>query len=232
MSDVGSPESGVKGRRMRSPPSQASQDDAAGEDGFIHNPMSRQPWPTADDQEGAIDERSRSRNPDQLSTLSSRHSHSVRPGQPGARFGQREEEKEDKEAVFRSTSAGSMQSKNTQSEKSIHAIIRTLTPDQVRSASGLSYRSSAAGAATPPLRRVDRSASGDLRAASKKDEAKNYAKNQANSGPQLESELDIGIPSSSTYDPVIDKGKSRADMVDVYVSWTTQLIRWQQQCPS
>ena len=232
LSDVGSPESGVKGRRMRSPPSQASQDDAAGEDGFIHNPMSRQPWPTADDQEGAIDERSRSRNPDQLSTLSSRHSHSVRPGQPGARFGQREEEKEDKEAVFRSTSAGSMQSKNTQSEKSIHAIIRTLTPDQVRSASGLSYRSSAAGAATPPLRRVDRSASGDLRAASKKDEAKNYAKNQANSGPQLEAELDIGIPSSSTYDPVIDKGKSRADMVDVYVSWTTQLIRWQQQCPS
>lgn len=102
---------------------------------------------------------------------------------------------------------------------SIHAIIRT--PDQMRSASGLSYRSS--GTATPPLRRVDRSASGDLRGASKKDEAKSGAKisSEINERPDLNLNLNLesaNIPSSSTYDPVTDKGKSRADMTDVYVS--------------
>lgn len=81
------------------------------------------------------------------------------------------------------------------STESINAIIRT--PDQIRSASGLSYHSSG----TPPLRRVDRSISGDLR-------AKGLAK-QIEPAPKT-------IASSSIYDPTKDKGKDR--MADVYVS--------------
>lgn len=197
LSDVGSPESGVKGRRIRSSPVEG---DVAGEYVFTHDPNSRPPWLAAEEEKGAIEERSRSRNSDQLSTLSSRHS-----GRAGVSFGQREEE-------HRTGSAGSMRSdKNS----SIHAIIRT--PDQVRSASGLSYRSSATP--TPPLRRVDRSASGDLRGASRKDGANSRAKSSSEFHPEPEPELDLTtIPSSSTYDPVTDKGKSRADMTDVYVS--------------
>ncbi len=104
------------------------------------------------------------------------------------------------------------------SPDSIHAIIRT--PDQVRSASGQSYRSSG----TPPLRRVDRSLSGDLRAASKKIEAKAPRAKIAEEAEPSEAEedqedqeiddRDINIPSSSTYDPVTDKGKNRAEMPD------------------
>ena len=226
LSDVGFPESGVKGRRIRSPPVES---DTAGGYVSTHEPNSHQPWPVAEEEKRAIDERSRSRNSDQLSTVSSRHS-----GWPGAAFGHREEEDDD----YRTRSAGSMRSgekKNNNKNKntdntdnySIHAIIRT--PDQVRSASGLSYRSS--GTATPPLRRVDRSASGDLRGASKKDEAKSGAKFSSeiiNERPDLDLNLNLNlnfesatsnIPSSSTYDPVTDKGKSRAaDMTDVYVS--------------
>lgn len=188
VSDVASPESGVKGRRMQSP---SLEDDVAGEILSTHDPISHQSWPAAGEENYAVDERSRSRNSDQLSTLSSRHS-----ALPGVTPRHREDE-------YRTTSAASMQSEN-----SIHAIIRT--PDQVRSASGLSYRSSG----TPPLRRVDRSASGDLRGASQKIQAKSRAK----SNSQLEAEIDTGIPSSSTYDPVTDKGKSPADMANVYVS--------------
>lgn len=190
LSDVGSPESGVKGRRMRSPP---VEDAVAGEYLSTYDPMSRQAWPAGDEEKHAVDERSRSRNSDELSNLSSRHS---------ALSGVTPRHREDE---YGTGSAVSMKS-----EKSVHAIIRT--PDQVRSASGLSYRSS--GTPTPPLRRVDRSASGDLRGASQKSEAKSRAK----SSSELDAELDIGIPSSSTYDPVTDKGKSRADMADVYVS--------------
>ena len=206
LSDVGSPESGVKGRRIRSPPVDGG---TAGKSGSAHEPNSQQPWPAAEEEKRAIEERSRSRNSDQLSTVSSRHS-----GWPGAAFGQREEED------HRTTSAGSMRSdknkkkKNDNNNNSIRAIIQT--PDQVRSASGLSYRSS--DTATPPLRRVDRSASGDLRGASKKDEAKNRAKisSEINEPPDLD--FVNNIPSSSTYDPVTDKGKSPANMTDVYVS--------------
>ena len=190
MSDVGSPESGVKGRRMRSP---SIDDDVAGEYVSTDDPISRQNWPAADEEKHAVDERSRSRNSDHMATFSSRQSalSDITPGH--------------KEGEYRTASAASMQSEN-----SIHAIIRT--PDQVRSASGLSYRSSG----TPPLRRVDRSASGDLRGASRKGQAKSHAKSSSEFEP--EPELDITIPSSSTYDPITDKGKSRADMADVYVS--------------
>ena len=193
MSDVGSPESGVKGRRMRSPP---VDDDVVGEYVSPHDPISREPWSIARREKGAIEERSRSRNSDQLSALSSR-----RGTLPGIASGHGEGE-------YRTASAASMNSEN-----SIHAIIRT--PDQVRSASGLSYRSSG----TPPLRRVDRSASGDLRGASKKDQAKNHAKSKS----EFEAESHIGLPSSSTYDPVTDKGKSPADMADIYVSHQSTL---------
>ena len=207
LSDVGSPESGVKGRRIRSP---AVESDTAGGYVSTHETDSHQPWPVAEEEKRATEERSRSRNSDQLSRVSSRHS-----GWPGAAFGHREEEED-----HRTTSAGSMRSEKNNNNNSIHAIIRT--PDQVRSASGLSYRSS--GTATPPLRRVDRSASGDLRGASKKDEAKNRAKisSEIINEPPPDLDLDfansIPIPSSSTYDPVTDKGKSRANMTDVYVS--------------
>lgn len=195
VSDTGSLESGVQGRRMRSP---LVEDDITGEYVSAHDSISRQPWPAAGEENDAVDERSRSRNSEQLSTLSSRHD-----ALPNVTPRHREED-------YRTASAASMQSNNN----NVDAIIRT--PDQVRSASGLSYRSSG----TPPLRHVDRSASGDLRGASKKSEAKSRAKSK----PQLDAELDTAIPSSSTYDPITDKGKSPADMAHVYVSFATHSI--------
>lgn len=87
------------------------------------------------------------------------------------------------------------------SVESINAIIKT--PD-VKSSG------------TPPLRRTDRSVSGDLREAHKKGGAKKLAKRK-----EAERQLDIAIPSSSAYDPTKDKGKSRVDdMAAVYVSLT------------
>ena len=198
LSDVGSPESGVNGRRIRSP---AVGGDVPREYVSTHDPISRHLWPATEGEKGVIDERSRSRNSDQLSTLSSRHS--GRAAITSSGHGPEE---------HRTTSAGSMRS-----EKSniIHAIIRT--PDPVRSGSGMSYRSTGTGTSTPPLRRVDRSASGDLRGASKNHEAKSHAKKASEFDAELDNNLNA-IPSSSTYDPVTDKGKSRADMADVYVS--------------
>ena len=181
MSDVGSPEAGVQIRRMRSPPT----DDDAGSYMSTEDRLSRQPGSTRD--EHSVDlERSRSRHTD----LSSRHSTVSHAS-----------------IVSHKHPGGEERSASIASDKSIHAIIRT--PDQVRSASGQSLKSSG----TPPLRRVDRSVSSDLRGASKRSEAKTRAKTS-----EEDAELDINIPSSSTYDPVTDKGKSRADMADVYVS--------------
>lgn len=74
----------------------------------------------------------------------------------------------------------------------------------------MSYRSSG----TPPLRRSDRSVSSDLRLANKNSEAKSLGRRTAADLQDVDN-----IPSSSTYDPVTDKGKSRVkDMADVYVS--------------
>lgn len=198
MSDVGSPESGVKGRRMRSP---SVGEDIIGEHVSTYDAVSRPSWPAADEEKHAVEERSRSRNSEHSTAFSSRQS--ALPDVTSRH----------KEGEYRTGSAASMQS-----EKSIHAIIRT--PDQFRSASGLSYSSSG----TPPLRRVDRSASGDLRGASRKsqDQAKNHTK--SSSEFEAEPELGVGIPSSSTYDPVTDKGKSRADMADVYVSLHSHFV--------
>ena len=131
-------------------------------------------WPAVDEEEHVVDlERSRSRTTDNRAP--SRQSVISASGEV---------------PKPRSFSGASIRS-----TESINAIIRT--PDQMRSASGLSYHSSG----TPPLRRVDRSISGDLR-------AKSLAK-QSEPAPKT-------IASSSTYDPTKDKGKDR--MADVYVS--------------
>ena len=121
--------------------------------------------------------------------------------------------------------------------ESIHAHIRT--PDRINSPSGQSFRSTG----TPPLRRVDHSVSSDLRAASRRssgagilsppaaldeeDDARRRASRKITGGSGLESlhEMDdqhnTFLASSSTYNPLTDKGKSRAradvDMAD-YVS--------------
>jgi hypothetical protein len=188
-SDVGTPEAGVKERRMRSPPASG---DASGRYLSTDDLISSQPWPTVDEDKHSIDfERSRSHGTDQ--PLSRRSNTPSLPSLP-AKYGESD----------RKTSNASAQSDN-----SIHAIIRT--QDQVRSASGQSFRSS--GTLTPPLRRVDRSASGDLRGASKLGDAKTRGQNS-----EAEPDINIAIPSSSTYDPVTHKGKNRADMADIYVS--------------
>ena len=138
------------------------------------------PRPAMDEEQHSVDlERSRSRSAENRAP--SRQS-AVSPltGPPPKQ----------REGDHRSFSGASIKSGD-----SINAIIRT--PDQVRSASGLSYRSSG----TPPLRRVDRSVSGDLR-------AKSLAKH-TEAEPQV-------FASSSSYDPTKDKGKDK--MADVYVS--------------
>ena len=181
MSDVESPAAAVQEHRLRSPPT----DDDAGSYMSTEDRLSRQAGSARD--ENSVDlERSRSRHTD----LSSRHSTVSHAS-----------------IISHKHPVSEERSASTASDKSIHAIIRT--PDQVRSASGQSLKSSG----TPPLRRVDRSVSSDLRGASKRREAKTRAKTS-----EGDAELNINIPSSSTYDPVTDKGKSRADMADVYVS--------------
>jgi len=193
-SDVGSPEAGVKEGRMRSP---LATDDARS---YVSTeaPKPRQPGPAADEEQAL----------DDLDSIGSPNTEQV-PGRQGDLAKMPNIPPKQRDGEHRTASAASVQSDN-----SIHAIIRT--PDQIRSASGQSYRSSG----TPPLRRVNRSVSGDLRGASKLGEAKLRAKTS-------EAELDSGanIPSSSTYDPVTDKGKSRADMADVYVSLRPSLNR-------
>lgn len=192
LSDVGSSEAGVKEARVQSPPATDERDSyltASPHLGPVRSGVDvGQPLDEFENRGRGKTERGSGRHSD-LSNL------------PNMTAKQREGE-------YRTASAASAQSDN-----SIRAIIRT--PDQVRSVSGQSYRSSG----TPPLRRVDRSVSGDLRGASKLGEAKLRAKSS-----EAELELDRGaqnissIPSSSTYDPVTDKGKSRAGMADVYVS--------------
>ena len=161
--------------------------------------ISRRPWPAVDEEEQHVDlSQSKSRKGDWESSHEDKTSTASDMPQP-----QRHERDN------RSASAASGDS------NSIRAIIRT--PDYpVRSASGQSFRSSG----TPPLRRVDRSASGDLRGASQKSEAKSRAKSQTSETASHSHTLSHSpsIPSSSTYDPVTDKGKGRADMADVYVS--------------
>ena len=94
-------------------------------------------------------------------------------------------------------------------------IIRHQTPDHLRPLSAASNRS-----ATPPLRRVNRAASGDLRGEARLGSAKISQPNLAGLALAAGATAAIvtGIASSSKYDPIKDKGKGRADMPDVYVS--------------
>lgn len=203
VSDIGTPEQGVKTRRKsRKFPRREGTPSSGGED------LRSQPsLPASDDRASSIGfQESIGRNTDRVPSRLSNIS--------GAR---------------------SLRSPGIGSPDSIHAIIRT--PEQVRSASGQSIRSSG----TPPLRRVDRSISGDLRAASRKNEAKidtrpkiaeeaepeeaelRHQLSRQQPPQQLhqdqDSDEEIPIASSSGYDPVKDKGKTRADsdMAD-YVS--------------
>ncbi|KAL9121813.1 MAG: hypothetical protein Q9187_001629, partial [Circinaria calcarea] len=161
--------------------------------------LSRLSWPAVDEENHSVDlDRSLSRNDHSERRTSSRQSNvstlAIDPHKHP-------------EPERRSFSGASIRS-----GESIHAIIRT--PDQLRSASGLSNRSSG----TPPLRRVDRSVSGDLRAANKRSEAKTGAKRAE--ADNLGAEPYAAIPSSSTYDPVTDKGKKAISaMADVYEGW-------------
>lgn len=209
MSDIGSPERGTKSARrsvtpqeiiqqgVRSPTVTGASDKSLMSTDDV---FARLSWPPVDEDKHSVDlERSRSRNTDRRA--SSRHSNVSALVSDAMR--QRESE-------HRSLSGASIRSGD-----SINAIIRT--PEQFRSASGLSNRSG-----TPPLRRVDtRSVSGDLRAASKRGEA-NLAKpvgREAEPEPAPAPALALANPSSSTYDPVKDKGKNPVkDMADVYVS--------------
>ena len=102
------------------------------------------------------------------------------------------------------------------SDRSIGGIIRHQTPDHLRPMSAASNRS-----ATPPLRRVSRAASGDLRSEARLGSARSPDNNLAGYALAAGATAAIvaGIASSSKYDPVKDKGKGRAvDMPDVYVS--------------
>ena len=204
ISDVGSPERGVKSlRRSRSPRSLSRpRIKSPGVPDTDPSKMvtstdldSRLSWPTVDEDKHSVDlERSRSRNTDKR--RASRLSEVSTPVMTLPKPEQR-----------------SASGKSDQSIESINAIIRT-PPEQVRSASGMSYRSSG----TPPLRRSDRSVSSDLRLASKKSDAKSLGKKGKVADLNNNDDVD-NVASSSTYDPVTDKGKTRLrDMADVYVS--------------
>ncbi|KAL8858671.1 MAG: hypothetical protein Q9178_004759 [Gyalolechia marmorata] len=176
LSDVGVSAHGVKAarrsgtplaiskRRARSPLTESGMDSTPAEGGG-----SRPFWPSIDEEEQPMDnERSRSRGSDPRPSSHQSNISSLVSGPPK----QREYER-------RSFSGAS-----NHSIESITAIIRT-PPDQVRSASGMSNRSSG----TPPLRRVDRSVSSDLRRANRKSEANKRAKQ-----PEAESEVNTSVP--------------------------------------
>lgn len=96
-------------------------------------------------------------------------------------------------------------------------------PSSVGSIGSIGSINSRRSTGTPPLRRVSRNLSGDLRAASRLEEEKEKEKEEAGRRSSdysraAEDEL-VNLPSSSTYDPVTDKGKRPVRvMADVYVS--------------
>ncbi|KAI4148177.1 MAG: hypothetical protein L6R39_002865 [Caloplaca ligustica] len=202
LSDVGSPDAGVKTarrsgtpqaipskRRVRSPSIEQGKGIISPDD-----PGPHLSWPAADEERQHVDiERSRSRGTERRPSSHQSNISSLVSGQPK----QREYER-------RSLSGAS-----NHSVESITAIIRT-PPDQIRSASGMSNRSSG----TPPLRRTDRSISGDLRGANRKSQAKKRAKQ-----PEAESEIAVPPSPSTPHDTSHERRKSRVkEMADVYVS--------------
>ena len=179
-------------RRVRSPLANDERDKGPISTDDI---LSRLSWPAVDEENHSVDlDRNLSGNDNSERRTSSRQSNvSTLAIDP----------RKHPESERRSFSGASIRS-----GESIHAIIRT--PDQLRSASS----------GTPPLRRVDRSVSGDLRAANKRSEAKTGAKRaEVDNVARAGAEPYAAIPSSSTYDPVTDKGKKPISvMADVYVS--------------
>ena len=148
--------------------------------------ISRLSWPAVDEDAHSVDlDRNKSRNTDRERRSSSRQS----PLPLLASDAMKQHEID-----LRSISGASIRS-----GESINAIIRS----PIIQSPG-----------TPPLRRVDRSISSDLRAANRRSGAKIL-------GKQAEADLDVKpvVASSSSYDPVNDKGKGRiTKMTDVYVS--------------
>ena len=109
------------------------------------------------------------------------------------------------------------------SVESINAFIRT-PPEQMRSASGMSNRSSG----TPPLRRVDRSVSSDLRGANRKSEANRRAKQPEAPPAEVDPSISVPLPvpsTSPTNDSTTDRSKGRVKgMADVFVSSSSPLM--------
>ena len=170
--------------------------------GFISTDelISRMSWPSVDDKEETVDiERVKSREVDRPTPSPAL----ARPHDPDRR----------------PPSAQSDQSRGS------NRPLQTPDHDVFRPGSRVSNGSrgndsfSGSGSGTPPLRRVDHSVSSDLRAASKRGQARLANERPAStSNPNLALQHDPR-PSSSTYDPVKDKGKGRPrDMADVYVS--------------
>lgn len=97
------------------------------------------------------------------------------------------------------------------------SIARHRTPEQIRSLSRASIGSNRSS--TPPLRRVDRSQSGDLRQAAKLGIAALISAQQTRATTDSSAASASATSGPSTYDPSRDKGKARAaDMSDVLVS--------------
>ena len=211
-SDAGKPERPLKPARRSITPHSASQhrlhspnSDSPRRLGLISTDdlISRLSWPEVDEEQHAVDlERSLSRNTDKSRRSSSRQN---RP--PSLVI----DPNKARDQSHRSASGASVRS-----NESISAIIKS----PPLSSTG-----------TPPLRRIDRSLSSDLRAANRKEEPRSepslgsveadpekHAK-PGSTGRGLESQQLEGVASSSTYDPAKDKGKGRiVKMADVYVS--------------
>ena len=192
-SDMGSPNPGVKSQRRRESfqrPLRSPPLVGHSTEDMVSTDdiISRLSWPTVDDEKHSVDlERSRSRATDRQA--SGRQSVISTSGIPPKPV----------DGDVRSFSGASIRS-----GESINAIIRT-PPGSIKSPG------------TPPLRRVDRSVSGDLREANRKGHSHSNAKKRAMS---VEPEPAIAESSSlSHYDPTKDKGKGKVrEMADVYVS--------------
>ena len=200
--------SDVAKRRRSRRRAQSPQADGARQLGLISTDdlISRLSWPEVDEETQSVDlERSRSRNTD-IDRGASLQRRKKLPlvTDPDRAEGER-----------RSASGASIKS-----QESINAIIRS---PKLRSTDTPS----------PQLRRASRSISSDLRGASKRSEAtsepgsaESDAKRSHDTRPKKASADDVdrnlpAIASSSTYDPVTDKGKGPiTKMADVYVSLT------------
>ncbi|KAL8998059.1 MAG: hypothetical protein Q9169_002827 [Polycauliona sp. 2 TL-2023] len=202
VSDVGVSAHGVKAARRSGTPQAISKRRARSplaESTPADEPASRPFWPPMDDEKQPMDlERSRSRNTEQRPSSHQSNISSLVSGPP-----------KEREYERRSFSGAS-----NHSIESINAIIRT-PPDQMRSTSGMSNRSSG----TPPLRRADRSVSNDLRSANLKSEANKRAKQPEAEPQEIDTSIPIPPPSTTPHDATKDKSKSKGrvrGMADVF----------------